>query len=127
MIAYRSEQDRSLGPNDLGANIVAVQALCIRLDVADRSLVEPEIDGTGNDIVVLRKLGANSDGGERMHFGDFVIHKPARGVEVVDRVGIEEHSIDPGLIGCNGRHVLVSADRLENDWFTNFALEDLSL
>ncbi len=58
----------------------------------------------------LRDLGTNRDSGVGVDFGDFVLHQPAREIEVVNRVAVKQHSVDVRVVGGKRRAIFVSAN-----------------
>src|ERR1700751_3060008 len=110
-----TDKDGTLGANNLGANVVAVNCLDIGFNVAEGAMGIFQGHNAGNHVSVLRDLRANCDRGISMNFGDFIAHCPARQVEVVNRIVVEQHAVDVRLVGSERRDVFIATNGFEYD------------
>src|SRR5271154_6096570 len=82
---------------------------------------ELQIYNPSDDVAEVRNFRAAYNRGVGMNGSYFILHNPARHVEIMDRVGIEEHAVHVGLVGGDGRFVLVAAQGFENQRLADFA------
>src|ERR1700722_2119315 len=99
---------------DFGANVVAVNRLRVRFDIADGTFLVLQVHGAGDHVAVLGHLGTDRAGGEGMYVGDFIAHHPAGQIKIVNRVGVENHSVHVRFVGGDGRLIFISPDRFKN-------------
>jgi hypothetical protein len=94
MLTQTANHDRAFGADNLCANIIAIQALGVGLNIPNGTTLEAEIDRAGHHIIELRKFRPDGDCGERMDLGHFIVGEPARRIEIVNRASVKEHSVD---------------------------------
>jgi hypothetical protein len=91
-----ADKDRALRTYDLGSNVVTVNGLRVRLNISNRAALVLKIHHAGDHVSVLGYLGTDRAPWCRHGRLDLITHQPARQIEIVNRVGIEQHSVHIG-------------------------------
>ena len=118
------DQDRALGAYDLGADVVAVQALHVRLDISNSPTGEAQVHRAGHDVPEFRNLGPDRDRSKGVDLGNLIMGQPAGQIEVVNGAVVKEHAVDLRLVRPEWRHLLVASEGFEDHGLANLSRFD---